>query len=227
VTVASWSSTPPPPASLAEFLGRYLTGARVGGRRIERAERFTAALVTAAEAGGEPPSAEDLTGEELYAVGELLATLWGQARMFPPVHPLLERVRRDWSQRVEDVPATRRDPGQPGGLRPLPTARLRPGPGPVFRLGPESLALAPDEIAARLAGCAAAGEAAAKFLRSLAEGVRRGSTEADATALDTAARAAVAALLDAGQRAAPGRSDGGSLALPQVLAAWRDWAGRQ
>jgi hypothetical protein len=229
VTIAPLPPPPPPPATLPEFLDRYLTGVRIGGRRWESAERFTGQLVTAADAGAEPPDPEGLDGESLYVVGELLAELFCQTRNWPPSHHLILRAKREWDQRTETLPPRAREPGQLG--RPLPSARLRPRPGPVFRPARTQTPLPPAVVARQLQGLAASGEAAARFLRELAAAVSDGSglrgqdAGADTTALDTAGREAVGALLETGTRALRVRGSSELAAgMSQVLGEWQLWA---
>jgi hypothetical protein len=229
VTIAPLPPPPPPPATLPEFVERYLTAMRVDGRRWEKAERFTAELVTAADGGTESPSPDGLDPESLYVVGDMLSELFAQTRMFPPSHPLILRVLREWNRRVETVPPQAPPPGQ--HWRPRPTARLRPRLGPVFRPSRTQMAVAPAVLARQLQDLAASGEAAARFLRELATAVSDGSgmagedAGADATPLGDAGREAVGALLEAGTRAmrARGKSDLAA-GLSQVFGEWQVWA---
>jgi hypothetical protein len=226
---------PPPPRDLDEFLARNTAQVRSGGLPCPVAARFAAQLVTAANRGEEMPSLADaaLSGEDLYAVDDVLNELLGRARDFPGVTPLLFRVLREYRSGIEVVPRRPREPGDPPGLGPRPTARVKPRPGPVFRPGREGVAVPPAVIAAQLHELAAGGEAAASFLRELAAAVGDGSgapgsgagAGADTTSLDDAGRDAVGALLEAGTRAMRARGQGDLAAgLSQVLAEWQVWA---
>jgi hypothetical protein len=220
------AAAPSPPADLAEFLDQYLPRHLNGRRASERAARFTTQLVTAADAGTEPPPIEDLPGEDLYQVGELLSALLENNRMYVRATPLLFRLVREYRQQVEITDAPPPEPGQ--RWQPL-TARLKPRPAPVFRPSRELMLQPPGVVARQLGEFAASAEAAARFVRSLASGV--GDTGApgevggaDASALDAAGREAVRGLL---QACANGLRAHGSAAaaadMSQIAKAWQDW----
>jgi hypothetical protein len=219
--------TGPPEAlpcqNLSEFLavhGKVSAGQRPAARFVTAAVvPFVTALVTAAAEGGHPPHLEGMSGEDLFAAGDLLDELYARSRMYPPGIGLLQQVRREYWQRVEVVPPAVREPGAQRERRP-PTARLKLAPDPVFRLDPGTMPLPADDLVGRLRRMADAAEAAARFMRSLAAGVADGSGEADTRALDAAGRAAVAALLRAGGEA---QGQPGTAALPQCLAACEAW----
>jgi hypothetical protein len=206
-----------PPRNLSEFLAVYCKP----GPAWPGVADLVAEMVTAAAEGGEPPPLERLDSAALLAVGSLLDELGRHDRMFPAGIHLLQQVRRDYWRRVEIVPPPAREPGESREPR-RPTARLKPAPGPVFRLDTGTLSVPVADAADRLRRMADAGAAAAGFLRSLAAGVAAGPGEADTRALDSASRAAVGALLRAGGQAQQG-PDGDAMALPQALAAWTAW----
>jgi len=220
---------PPLPVTLPEYLDRYLTALRIGGRRWAKAERFTAQLVTAAAAGTQPPEPDGLDGEEMYVVGEMLDELFARTRDWPPSHPLILQAKRDWDQRTETLPPQAQQPGQL--FRPRPRARLKPRPGPLFRPPRDRMTLLPAVVARQLYDLAATGEASARFLRELASAVSDGSavpgqdTGADTTSLNEAGREAVGALLQVAARRlqAQGKS-AHSADLSQIVKAWQAYA---
>jgi hypothetical protein len=230
VTIAPLPPPPPPPTNLEEFLARYAPPSfRSFGVGRPAAARFAAELVRAA-ARGEEMSLEDaaLPGGDLYAVDDVLSELVARAREFPSATSLLFQVLRDYRSRIEVIPAPPAKPGQL--LRQPPTARVKPRPGPVFAPSRKQMTLAPAVVARQLHEVAVSGEAAARFLRTLAAAVGDTSMPgqergADTTSLDDAGREAVAALLGAAARAMRAGGKGDLAAgLAQVLGEWEVWA---
>jgi hypothetical protein len=221
------STAPPPaPATLAEFLEQY-TPKRVLGRVVPaQAARFAAEWVTAADAGTEPPPMEDLDGDSLWAVGEILDVLLQHNREYSRITALLFQLIREYRKRVEIVPGAAGGPGQL--LRLPPTARLRSRLGPVFRPSRDVMVQPPAVVGHQLLELAASTEAAAQFLRSLGRAVDTGvpgdAPGADTTALDEGGIEAVTALLSATARTLQAQGHPAAATDRQLLAkAWDAW----
>ena len=231
MTIAPPPPPPPPPANLEEFLARYAPAHfRSNGVAWPAAARFATELVRAADRGEEMSLADAaLSAEDLYVVDDVLDVLRERTREFPPATALLQQVLREYRSRIEIVPP-RREIGDPPGFRRRPAARIKPRPSPVFAPHRKQLISPPAVVAKHLHEIAASGEAAARFLRSLAAGVTDTDTPgqdggADTTSLDAAAREAVGALLEAGTRAMRAQGKGDFAAdLSQILGAWQVWA---